>query len=700
MRRTKKYGKRLLTQQSRETNKLAGDQRSSLQYGWIKYRIVCADELSECLQRHDVNLKQTEEIAALLEARNLIHCVVSNLYDEAWIITNYFWESHAADVRETLQSTVLDLLEHDDPSIISDAAANPIFARALMQHFQSGDQREPRLWHTLSKLKAPLNLLSYCVQQNYSECIDLLLSGHSMQTARKPWLTFAEPTLAVDKYQNTAFHIAAWCGSAESLELLVQHASRHSYSLKELLDSKKKTCLTLARERGNNRCVDILAPLFGHHVKEGNLSDRTCPEVGARLFLDFDDAEVQRDQKSASQTIALAPPQDLLAWIDFDGLSWLVREDVKSRTYAEDDVWIPISQGNEIVRVESMMRDCIWDVSMAAESLPERVLASDYGYLRIQVAPRRRARLSTEAASSALLEVIQTILERVPHGKQVKNLTLIGLTLLQDSEEAEIWCSMFQLLSRCKTISFRKCLCQPMTLLYILRAVRHVLELGEYEWSNLYVIPSCAVSISDESAAGFRAEMPVFLNALRSSKLLHISRSGCKQCKLPFAHMQEPDRFWVTLVASSLDLNRFGHQEDNPRADGVPTFFLHGLVDIWRFLYSPARVVETKALSMDDALQPAAAVYVREWLKNITHRLAVSSDSDLREMQELMGLRETELQDLLKQMDFAVWALLRMHRLMPFVIDCVKSHLPRYLQTKMCKSDAYLRDLESQVPDV
>ena len=169
--------------------------------------------------------------------------------------------------------------------------------------------------------------------------------------------------------------------------------------------------------------------------------------------------------------------------------------------------------------------------------------------------------------------------------------------------------------------------------------------------------------------------------------------------------MQEPDRFWVTLVASSLDLNRFvnvlksrrtaGHQEDNPRADGVPAFFLHGLVDIWRFLYSPGRVVETKALGMNDALQPAAAVYVREWLKNITNRLAVSSDSDLHEIQEL-----TELQDLLKQMDFAVWALLRMHRLMPFVIDCVKSQVPRYLQTKMCESDAYLRDLESQVPEV
>lgn len=67
----------------------------------------------------------------------------------------------------------------------------------------------------------------------------------------------------------------------------------------------------------------------------------------------------------------------------------------------------------------------------------------------------------------------------------------------------------------------------------------------------------------------------------------------------------------------------------------------------------PACVVETKALGMDDALQPAAAVYVREWVQNITNGLAVSSDSHLNESQEMMGLRETESQDLLKQMDFA-----------------------------------------------
>ena len=113
-----------------------------------------------------------------------------------------------------------------------------------------------------------------------------------------------------------------------------------------------------ARERGDNRCVDILAPLFGHHVKEGLLRTARAQKMMPGFYWTL------TTPRCASQAIALAPPQDLLAWIGCDGLSWLVREDVKSRTYAADDVWMTISQGNGIVRVESMMRDCVWDVSM------------------------------------------------------------------------------------------------------------------------------------------------------------------------------------------------------------------------------------------------------------------------------------------------------------------------------------------------
>lgn len=56
-----------------------------------------------------------------------------------------------------------------------------------------------------------------------------------------------------------------------------------------------------------------------------------------------------------------------------------------------------------------------------------------------------RARMSAEAAASTVLEVIQTILERILQAKQARNFTLIGLTLLQDREEAGICCNMFAL---------------------------------------------------------------------------------------------------------------------------------------------------------------------------------------------------------------------------------------------------------------
>lgn len=130
----------------------------------------------------------------------------------------------------------------------------------------------------------------------------------------------------------------------------------------KLLDFKNKTCLQIARERGNHRCVEILAPLFGYQVLEEGLQDGSRNDQDAILFLDFEKLPDETDELDV-QKIALAPPQDFLTWIEFDGLSWLIRDDVASRTYADDHVWISIAKGNEVVKVESMMRDCVWDAS-------------------------------------------------------------------------------------------------------------------------------------------------------------------------------------------------------------------------------------------------------------------------------------------------------------------------------------------------
>ena len=200
VRRTNKQGKRFLTRQSRVTSNVANDQRGTLQYAWIKHRLVSFEELEPCLRKHEIGNKYVEELREFLQSQNLVHCVVTNIHDESWVVTNYFWEQlYGMDVKEVLQSSILDFLEIDDPSVISDAAADPIFQKSLLEHFQGGDSTEQRNWHTLSKLIGPLNLLSLCCQKNFSDCVDLLLSEHAPETAKQPWLTFAEPTLSVDK---------------------------------------------------------------------------------------------------------------------------------------------------------------------------------------------------------------------------------------------------------------------------------------------------------------------------------------------------------------------------------------------------------------------------------------------------------------------------------------------------------------------
>ncbi|CAK9043678.1 unnamed protein product [Durusdinium trenchii] len=672
--RTNKYGKRLLTMQSRVTNKMTNDHRNALQYGWIKYRVVGYTELEPYLRKHDIDNKYVKELQTFLQSQNLVHCIVTNIHDESWVITNYFWEEvYGMDVKDTLQSTILDFLEADDPGVIADAASDPIFRKALMQHFSGGDSKEQRNWHTLSKLKAPWNLLNLCCQNNYSECADLLLSEHTPETAKQPWLTFAEPLLSIDKYASTAFHTAAWNGSAESLEHLVAFASKYSIPVDKLLDVKKKTCLQIARERGNHRCVEILAPLFGFKVEQG-LRDGARNEQEAILFLDFEKLHEMRDIDL--QSIPLAPPQELLRWIQFDGMSWLISEDVASRTYAEDDVWITVAKGDEVVKVESMMRDCVWDVTMETQSLPTRVRTCGFSYLRIFVAARRRVPVPKEGSAGILLDSLRKVLARVPPGRQVSQVTLLGFTLVPSEKEHTVFDDIFDTLLQCSTISFRKCSCQASTLLHLLQAIRRALCHKAYSWIGLWVMPSCpARSESPELAAAFRVEMPRFLYALRKSKLCHISRSGCKTCRIPAGPLEEADRFWLGVVDSQ-----------------IPAFFLHGVLYIWRYLYKPANVLQVEGTNMEEALSPSAEVYVQEWLKNVAIPLRPSSGNGLDELRDRLGLVESEMDELLKHLDYAIWALLRMHRLLPFAPQAVREIVPRPVLQDLPQTQTYWRE--------
>eukprot|EP00913_Durusdinium_trenchii_P015797 g14845.t1 len=157
-----------------------------------------------------------------------------------------------------------------------------------------------------------------------------------------------------------------------------------------------------------------------------------------------------------------------------------------------------------------MMRDCVWDVTMETQSLPTRILAVH----------RADFPVPKEGSAGILLDSLRKVLARVPPGRQVSQVTLLGFTLVPSEKEHTVFDDIFDTLLQCSTISFRKCSCQASTLLHLLQAIRRALCHKAYSWIGLWVMPSCpARSESPELAAAFRVEMPRFLYALRKSKL-------------------------------------------------------------------------------------------------------------------------------------------------------------------------------------
>ena len=112
------------------------------------------------------------------------------------------------------------------------------------------------------------------------------------------------------------------------------------------------------------------------------------------------------------------------------------------------------------------------------------------------------------------------------------------------------------------------------------------------------------------------------------------------------------------------------------------------------YRYRPERVAEVAQAAMDEALmEPAREVYIREWLRNITNGLAVASDAELDQRRKGLGLTESEMSELLDNLDFGIWALLRMHRLLPLAPQIVQTIVPSCLQVKLHRSRSYLDEL-------
>ena len=188
---------------------------------------------------------------------------------------------------------------------------------------------------------------------------------------------------------------------------------------------------------------------------------------------------------------------------------------------------------------------------MTPDSLHDRVHAFGRQYLRIQVASRRRARLPKEAPAGTLQEVVGHMLGAVPAGHMVKHVTLLGMSFLPDEGEEQAMVSLFEMLSSCTTISFRKCTCRPSTLLCIFRAVRAVLFKGKYNWSNLYVVPACIDAMPAEWGDAFRKEIPLLLQSLRETglEMLNVIASFILTC-FPSCPKQAD---FLKVIRSSVD---------------------------------------------------------------------------------------------------------------------------------------------------
>merc|ERR1711920_712119 len=81
--------------------------------------------------------------------------------------------------------------------------------------------------------------------------------------------------------------------------------------------------------------------------------------------------------------------------------------------------------------------------------------------------------------------------------------------------------------------------------------------------------------------------------------------------------------------------------------------------------------------SVEDALRPGMREYVFEWLRSMSapfykNDLQLSLDA----FSTTYDLHPEEVEECLQHLDLAVWALLRMHRLLPFAPGMVAKELP------------------------
>ncbi|CAD7924284.1 unnamed protein product [Amoebophrya sp. A120] len=153
------------------------------------------------------------------------HRVIHDISDRR-VVTSHFATN--MDVVQTVIGEKFDLLEDgDDPGVLQAALQDPFFVEMLKMYFQTGDQQNPRFFHTLAQMQLRCfggqTLLHFCCEQGFLECVRFLVEKHAARTTNheEPWLQWADPMFQEKSWGNTAFSIACYRADAKMLTVLL-----------------------------------------------------------------------------------------------------------------------------------------------------------------------------------------------------------------------------------------------------------------------------------------------------------------------------------------------------------------------------------------------------------------------------------------------------------------------------------------------
>ena len=201
------------------------------------------------------------QLAAAMGRMPIWHVVVDSIDRAQNITVSAYFMQNLDELAELARACLVEFLTEDRPDELEEAIQNPQFQSWARQwYLQSKDFEDDRSIRYICRLPG-CNVLTYCIRNDFPECCRLLLDRYSDLTAKERWLVMAEPMKPAGmKYKGNSLHEAAYCGSAQSLKVLLHYVEKHGLDWKagehraqagcqEVTDGTERTALQLANDQ-------------------------------------------------------------------------------------------------------------------------------------------------------------------------------------------------------------------------------------------------------------------------------------------------------------------------------------------------------------------------------------------------------------------------------------------------------------------